>query len=297
MSYGSGNYTYELAEGWGTLPEGYEFNQVAAVDVDKDDQVYLFTRGSHQVMVFDRDGKFLKSWGEKFTNPHGIHIGPDGNVYLADRDAHVILKYSPDERLLLTLGTRDRPSDTGYTSEEKVVKRAGGPFNLPAGIAVSSEGDIFVADGYGNCEVHRFTADGGLVTSWGSPGSLNPSDLNLPHDTVLDHEGNVLVCDRENNRIQIFDPEEGRFLRMWTGLRQPAAVAVGPYGEVYVAELQGRISVLDNDGQVLAQWGGEGSQEPDLFASPHGIAIDSHGDIYVGEGNPGNRVQKFLRQR
>ena len=95
MAYGSGDYTYELAEDWGRLPEGYEFNQVAGVAVDKDDNVYLFNRSSHQMMVFDRDGSFIKSWDQKFNNPHGVHIGPDGNIYATDRDAHVVQKSYP----------------------------------------------------------------------------------------------------------------------------------------------------------------------------------------------------------
>ncbi len=91
MAFGSGEYTYELAEGWGDLPEGYEFHQVAGVAVDKDDQVHLFNRSSHQLMIFDREGSFVRALDEKFSNSHGIHIGSDGNIYLADWDAHVIL--------------------------------------------------------------------------------------------------------------------------------------------------------------------------------------------------------------
>ena len=123
MAYGSGDYVYDLAEDWGRLPEGYEFNQVAGVAVDKDDNVYLFNRSSHQMMVFDRGGSFIKAWSQTFSNPHGVHIGPDGNIYVADRDAHVVQKYSPDEELLLTLGTRGQSSDTGYGAEDRVVHR------------------------------------------------------------------------------------------------------------------------------------------------------------------------------
>ncbi|MCH8064186.1 MAG: hypothetical protein IH861_16990 [Chloroflexi bacterium] len=295
MTYGSGAYTYELAEGWGKLPEGYEFNQVAGVAVDKDDQVYLFNRSSHQLMVFDREGNFIRSWNEKFTNPHSIHIGPDGNIFLADRDAHVILKYSPDEKLLLTLGTRDSPSDTGYTLEDRVVKRAAGPFNLPTGIATNDEGDIFIADGYGNARVHKYSSTGALITSWGAPGSANPVDFHLPHGIALDNEGRLLVCDRENHRIQAFD-QEGEFLFMRRGFQQPTDVAVGPDGTIYVSELQHRLTIMDGDGKILARWGDESSHEPGQFVAPHGIAIDSHGDIYIGEVLQGQRIQKFIRQ-
>ena len=207
MTFGSGDYTFELDENWGRLPEGYEFFQVAGVAVDNDDQVYVYNRSAHPLMVFDREGNFVKSWGVEFANPHDIHIAPDGSVFLADRDVHVVLKYSPDERLLLTLGTRDRPSDTGYTLPERVVHRAAGPFNLPTGIAVTADtGDIFVSDGYGNARVHKYNSTGALITSWGAPGSANPVDFNLPHGVTLDNEGNLVVCDRENIRLQFFSP-------------------------------------------------------------------------------------------
>ena len=296
MSYGSGAYTFELAEGWGKLPAGYEFFQVAGVAVDTDDRVYTFDRSAHNLVVFDREGSFIKSWDAKFSNPHGIRIGPDGSFYLTDRDAHVVLKYGPDEKLLMTLGNRDEPSDTGYTAEEKVVRRAAGPFNLPTEVAVNEAGDIFVADGYGNCRVHKFDAAGTLLRSWGLPGKERPGDFHLPHGIGLDKEGKVLVCDRENHRIQVFD-QDGEYLTMWTGFRQPCNLAVGPGGEVYVTELQHRLSILDSNGAVLARWGGESSHEPGQFVAPHGVAIDSHGDIYVSEVLKGSRVQKFIRQR
>ena len=296
MPYGSGAYTYELDDGWGKLPAGYEFHQVAGVAVDKDDQVYLFNRSSHQLMVFGREGNFVKAWSQTFSGPHGIHIGPDGNIYLADRDSHVVLKYSPDERLLLTLGTRDQPSDTGYDSGERVVHQAAGPFNLPTGVVVTERGDIFVSDGYGNSRVHKYDWTGAHVVSWGEPGDDNPNDFHLPHGIGLDNDGRVLVCDRENHRIQIFD-QEGRFQAMWTGFEQPTDVVVGPDGEVYVPELQHRMTILDSDGNVVARWGGESNHEPGQFVAPHGIAVDSHGDMYIGEVLEGRRVQKFIRQR
>ena len=296
MAYGSGAYTYELAGDWGKLPEGYEFSQVAGVAVDSEDRVYLFNRSAHQLMIFDREGNFIQSWDEKFSNPHAIHIAPDGNIFLVDRDAHIILKYSPDGKLLLTIGARNQASDTGYTAKNRQVLRAAGPFNLPAGIAVTEDGDIFVADGYGNCRVHRYSSTGALVSSWGSPGKVNPGDFHLPHGIAVDGDGRVLVCDRENHRIQIFD-QEGEYLGMWTGFKQPTDVKVGPRGEVYVPELSHRMSIIDgSNGDVLARWGDDSSHDPGQFVAPHGVAVDSHGDFYVGEVLQGQRVQKFIRQ-
>ena len=295
MQYGSGDYIYELDEGWGKLPEGYEFHQVAGVAVDKDDNVFLFNRSAHQLQVYDREGNFIKSWDKQFSGPHGITIDHDGNIWLADRDSHVVLKYSPDEELLLTLGTRDHPSDTGY-GDDRIVHRAAGPFNLPTNTAVTESGDVFIADGYGNCRVHHYDSTGALINSWGIPGKTNPGDFHLPHGIAIDHQGQVLVCDRENGRIQVFD-QEGEFLSMWTGFKQPTDLKVGPEGEVYVPELGHRFSIVDSEGELLARWGGESSHDPGQFVAPHGLAVDSHGDIYVGEVLQGQRVQKFIRVR
>ena len=296
MAYGQGDYVYELDQGWGRLPEGLKIYMVAGVSVDADDQVYLFNRSDHQMMVFDREGAFIRSWDKIFTNPHGVHVGLDGNVYLSDRDSHVVMKYSPEQQLLLTLGTRDRPSDTGYTDEEKVVQRAAGPFNLPSGIAVTEAGDIFISDGYGNSRVHKYDATGSLLMSWGQPGTLNPGEFNLVHGIGLHKDGRLLVCDRDNDRIQVYD-QEGEWQATWTDLRQPTGAVGGPDGEVYVSELGHRVSILDGSGRVLSRWGEENSYEPGLFAAPHAVAIDSHGDLYVGEVLDGERIQKFKRQR
>ncbi len=302
MTFGSGEYTYELAENWGSLPyelppvNEYGDSGISGVAVDKDDRVYVVNRSDHPLLVFERGGNFVKSWSASLTNPHGIHLGADGNFYVADRDAHTVLKYGPDERLTLTLGTHKQPSDTGYTLEEKVVKRAAGPFNLVTGAAVNEAGDIFVSDGYGNSRVHKFSADGTLVRSWGSPGKVNPSEFNTPHGIGIDSNNRLLVCDRENHRIQVFD-QEGEYLGMWTGFRQPCDVAFGPDGEVYVAELAHRLTIVDEDGNVMSRLGGESSQEPGQFVAPHCVAIDSHGDIYVGEVMTGMRIQKFIRRR
>ena len=303
--YGQGRYTYEIAGGWGTLPSGYKFDEASGVDVDQNDDVYVFNRSSHQMQVFDREGSFLRAWPDTWSNPHGIHID-DGHFYLVDRDSHVVMKYGPDETLLLELGTRGQPSDTGYTEDDPIVKTAAGPFNRPAGrVAINGAGDIFVADGYGNARIHRFSADGSLLSSLGAPGS-GPGEFLLVHGVALDGEGRLLVCDFGNDRIQIFD-QEGQYLTSWSGLRGPTEVVIGSDDEVYVAEYRHRLSVLDGNGKVLARLGDESSHRPGQFVAPHGLAVDSHGDIYVAEvvedscpdcagSCYARRLQKFIRQ-
>ena len=296
MAFGSGDYIYEVAAGWGAPPDGFEFKQVADVAVDKNDDVYVYNRGTHNLVIFNREGEFLRSWDLKHKEPHGICVDGAGNVYLADRDSHVVEKRDSEGKLLLTLGTRDKPSDTGEQSQRFLVEKPGDPFNMPTGIAVSREGDLYISDGYSNCRVHHYNASGSLMNSWGVPGKNNPGDFHLPHGIGVDRNNRVVVADRENHRIQVFD-ENGEFEQLWTGFRQPTSVAFGPDGEIYVPELQSRMTIINEDGEVLAQWGGEASHAPGQFVAPHGMAIDSRGDIYVGEVLEGQRIQKFIRQR
>jgi len=303
---GFGDYIYELDQNWSVSMENYDFKEVSGVDVDADDNLYVFNRGIQQLLVVDSEGVFVKSWKHTWINPHGIHIDSEGNIFLIDRDSHVVLKYSNDEILQMTLGIYDQPSDTGYTLEDRVVRQAAGPFNRPAGrVAIDNTGDIFVADGYGNARVHRFRANGQHVSSWGSPG-CGPGEFNLLHGVAIDTMGRLLVCDFNNDRIQVFDLD-GHLLDIWEGLRRPTEVVIGLSGECYVAEYQHRISILDYQGRALSRWGDQSSHKPGQFIAPHGLSVDSQGDIYVAEviedscpdckGTcDARRLQKFVRQ-
>src|SRR5213076_324168 len=102
---------YRAVEGWGKLPEGWSFVEATSVGVDAKDNVYVFNRGEHPVIVFDRDGNFLRSWGEGvFRRAHGITIGPDGTMWLTDDLHHTVRQFTPEGKLLLTLGDPDTPS-------------------------------------------------------------------------------------------------------------------------------------------------------------------------------------------
>ena len=124
---------YEADDRWAQSPAGWSWSEATAVATDSRDRVFVFNRGEHPVMVFDRDGTFLASWGEGlFARPHGISIGPDDAVYCTDDLDHTVRKFTPDGRLLLTLGTSGKPSDTGATSMDfRTIRRAGPPFHYP----------------------------------------------------------------------------------------------------------------------------------------------------------------------
>ena len=285
MTTNVGRLSYEVAKGWGKLPKGWEASEVPGVAVDAQDRVYIINRGEHPLIVLDREGNCIAFWGEGILqDPHGVHVGPDNCVYVADRDVQVVVKLSHDGRIQLTLGTRGRPSQ----------EQSGSPFNRPTGVALSPGGDIYVSDGYGNSKVHKYSSDGSLLSSWGGHGS-HPGQFNIPHGICVDGEGRVYVADRENNRVQLFD-EEGDYLKEWGDLMRPSDVSVDAEANIYVSELEHRVSVLSFQGEVLARWGGEEGRAPGQLSGPHGICVDSRGDIYVGEVG-GKRIQKFVCQR
>ena len=296
MVIGGGRFTYEVAEGWGKLPSGYEWGQVGAVAVDSQDRVYSFNRSAHPMMVFDRDGNLLSNWGEsEIVNAHGICIGKDDSLYLVDRDAHVVMKCTLEGKVLFTMGNRGQPSDTGFTDDSPGVKQAAGPFNLPTDIAIGASGDLYVSDGYRNARVHKFSAEGNLLFSWGEPGTTGPGQFNLPHSVWEASNGRVYVADRENDRLQVFTPDGGH-LATWDGFTRPTKLFVDGDDILYVAELMGRVSICSLDGTVLARLGGEGSENPDLFGAPHGVWTDSRGDLYVAEVLGSARLQKLVRK-
>jgi DNA-binding beta-propeller fold protein YncE len=291
----AGERQYELVDEWGLIPTGWRWGQVGDVAVDSRDRVHVFTRTDHPYMIFARDGKLEWSWGQGiFEDAHGICIAPDDSVFVVDRTPQVALKFSSDLRHLFSMGTRNQPADTGWTDESRTVKYAGPPFHHPTNVGLSPSGEFYVSDGYRNCRVHKYSPTGELLFSWGEPGN-GQGQFNLVH-AVWEHKGKVYVCDRENNRIQIFSPE-GEYQTMWEGFLQPCKIYIDKDDVIYLAELGARVSILDLDGNLLGRWGGERSHRPGVFWAPHGIAVDSQGDIYVAEVLEGARLQKFARKR
>jgi DNA-binding beta-propeller fold protein YncE len=291
----AGERQYEVVEGWGELPPGWIWGQVGAVGVDSRDRVHVFTRTNHPYMIFDRSGRLEWAWGQEiFEDAHGICIAPDDNVFLVDRSPQVVFKFTNDGRHLLSMGKRNQHSDTGWTDENRTVTHAGPPFHHPTDVSVAADGGFYVSDGYRNTRVHKYSGDGELQFSWGEPGT-GPGQFNLVH-SVWEHKGKVYVADRQNNRIQIFTPQ-GEYLDMWTGYDQPCKIYVDKDDVMYIAELGARVSVVDLDGNILARWGGERSHKPGEFWAPHGIWVDSQGDMYVAEVLEGARLQKFARKR
>jgi peptidylamidoglycolate lyase len=293
---------------WPALPEGHVLGLCAGVGVDAQNRVFIFHRSGRKwsnpfpkepiaqptVSVVDgATGKLLGVWGEnRFIMPHGLTVDHAGNVWLTDVGLHQVFKCTPEGKVLLTLGERAQAGNDHAH------------FNLPTDVAVLRDGSFYVSDGYKNTRVIKFSAEGKFEFEWGGIGKRG-GEFNLPHGIALDAQGRVIVCDRENERLQVFDAQ-GAFLHEWKGpqIGKPYGVAAGPGGRLFVIdggspslrpEMRGKAVELDAEGEVIDSFGSFGAG-PGQFQMGHDIAVGPDGAVYVAEGT-GARVQKFVRRK
>jgi peptidylamidoglycolate lyase len=300
--------TYRLVPGWPRLPDGIVLGQVSGIDVDSSGNIFVFHRAervwegeeltldlisSPTVFVLNEQlGDLIEWWGaDTFVMPHGLTIDSEDNLWLTDVGLHQVFKFDHAGNLMMTLGER------GVAGEDSTH------FNMPTDVAISSDGSIYVSDGYGNSRVIKFSSEGDYITSWGNKGTT-PGEFDVPHSIALDSQGRVYVADRGNARIQVFD-ESGQFIKEWKGpsLGRPWAVRIDASGDIFVVDGgdqnevwpdRARILKLDSEGRILASFGSYG-KSPGQFIWPHTIAIGPDDTLYVGEVASGMRIQKFTK--
>ncbi len=300
---------YEPVPFWAKIPHGIWMKEATAVAVDADDRVYVFNRGNMPVLVFDRDGNMVDGWGNdtpfvgtelfedpygnmmprwkgsRFMRAHGIIVDHEEHLWLVDDLGNKITKTDKKGNTLMTVGTGE-PS--GFQS--------GDPFNRPTDVAVDPKnGDIFISDGYRNSRVHRYDKNGNHITSWGEPGT-DEGQFSLPHNLAMFGDDGVIVCDRENHRVQVFS-KSGEFRQTWHSHKAVAVFAGrGDDTNVYVAE-QGpppvqygvrnvghKIQIYDRNGVRVTKFGAElPGEHPDQFNWLHSLCVDSEGSVYAAE--------------
>jgi DNA-binding beta-propeller fold protein YncE len=276
---------HHLVKDWAKLPDGWNFGECSGVTLDKNDNVWVYNRGPHPVIEFDKNGRMLRAWNEvPVKSSHGIRVDASGNLWLIDVAGHKVLKMSPEGRVLMMIGgVGDAPGDND-------AKEA---FNRPTNIAFAPNGDFLVADGYVNSRVVKFSAGGDYLTQWGHKGT-GDGEFNLVHDIVLDSKGRVYVADRSNNRVQIFDLD-GKFVGKWEKAGTPWGLDyVARENAIYMCDgVNDRVVKVNMEGQIIGTLGSHG-KAPGKFDFPHSIAVDSTGAIYVAEIKNW-RVQKFVQ--
>ena len=301
---------YRTISDWAKLPEGRTWGSTAGVDVDSHDHIWVAERcganscaGSNlaPILEFDTSGKLLKSFGAgMFVFPHGIYADKDGNVWVTDGQGkdgrgHQVFKFSPEGKILMKLGT------AGVAGS--------GPnfFNQPNAVAFAPNGDVFIAEGHGGDAGNRivkFSKDGKYLKEWGKKG-VGPGEFDLPHCLAFDTKGRLLVGDRNNNRIQVFD-QEGNFIEQFTQFSRPSGIAVDKNDVIYAADSESE-SVSKNhygwkrgirvgslkDGKITA-FIPDPTETSDTTSAAEGVAVDTNGVIYGAEVNP-NDLKKYVR--
>lgn len=201
---------YILASSAFDLPDGITMGAPASVAFDVEGHLFVLTRGDTTFFEFDADGRFVRAFGDKlFVRSHGLHIDRQGNLWATDVSGHVVVKLDRDGNKLLTLGT---PGEAGEWNEASGSHR----LNQPNDVAVADNGDIFVVQGHrpgpeGDARVLKFSEDGTFIKSWGGKGDA-PGQFQVAHGIDIDANGLLWVSDRENQRVQVFEPD-GTFVR------------------------------------------------------------------------------------
>lgn len=268
-----GDDLYRVERPWSQLQNDVETDAICAVALTTSGDVYCLRRKAPHILIFNATGA-LKSTIEhrKLTSGHGLFIDANDRVFVTTYDAHQVLCFSKSGSLILELGEFNRPS-------------WGSLFNHPTDVAVSADGKIFVADGYGNSKVHRFSAEGRPEISWGRPGK-DQGEFGVPHALCITKAGNLLVADRENNRLQLFDLD-GKYLDEWHGFYRPMGIWEDSAGCIFVTEQTPRLTKLSASGQIIGRCSG-------FSQYPHDIWGDKAGNLWIAEINPSNLTKLCL---
>lgn len=268
---------YRVERPWGEIGDGP--GGVTDVSCDAAGRIYVQLRcdpylhgpDHPAIVVLEPDGRRRAAWGgAQVLDGHMASVHPDGRVFIVDRDAHEVIVFDAEGRRLGGIGRRHAPGE---------------PFNAPADVAFAPDGTIYVADGYGNSLVHRFSADGRHLLSWGEPGT-GPGRFTTPHAVWVMQDGRVAVADRENMRVQVFTAT-GEHLMDIGDVHKPMDVHGAPDGGLYVTDQIPRLSLFDAMGYLV------GRCRPVLNGA-HGMWRDATtGILYLAEMNP-SRITRLV---
>lgn len=298
---GAGRHTYEVVPNWGKLPEGVKYGYTHGVVEDSQGRIFIHNQSDDAVIIFDPDGKFIKSWGKDFKDgAHGMQLRKEGNteyLYLADYWRHIVVKTTLDGEEVWTL---HYPKEAGVYEKEDQYK--------PTNVAFGPNGDFYVADGYGQSYIHQYNQKAEYIRTWGGKGDA-PGKMNCPHGIWLDARGQapiLVVADRENHRLQNFTLDGQHINFVNDELRRPCHFSQRN-GDLLIPDLHGRVTIFDKENKLVTHLG----DSPDIwktpgwpnlapekltpgkFSSPHAAIWDHNGNIYVVEWINYGRVTKL----
>lgn len=298
----SGDWTFETHPGWGLVPTNEAVGPThGGIVIDKAGLVYASTDGALGIVVFDRDGRFVRSIAPELSGIHAMILREeDGHefIYAAHLRGNQVVKLGTDGTVAWKLGF---PEASGLYKNPGQFK--------PTSIAVAPDGNLFVADGYGQSVIHKFDKDRNYLKTFGGA-DAGSNRFRTCHGVLVDPRGSaptLLVCDRENRRISRWDLDGHCQGIVTDGLRRPCTMSLrGDY--LAVAELEARVAVIGPDGKVVAelgsnpdkaQWANYGvppaKWEPGVFTAPHGVCWDAEGNLYVEDWNSTGRLTRLAK--
>jgi sugar lactone lactonase YvrE len=309
---GSGDHRYAVYHDWGELPSKISYGNTHGVKTDSNGLIYIHhtvhknSVSDHSVVVYDPKGKFVTSWGGEFAGgAHGLHINKEGSeefLYFCDIRRNIVVKTDLKGNHVMTLG---------YPSESEAYKPKAGmlPRYRPTNLAIASNGDIYVGDGYGSSYVSQYDKNGNFVRSFGGGKTDSAGDLNVPHGIMIDERGGkeeLLVADRSNKRLQYF-ALDGKHSRFVANVDLPCHFDIYKNGDLLIPDLARRVTILDKNnnlavhlGEGLDDWGERRKKSRDhflrgKFICPHGACYDREGNIFVVEWVEIGRVTKLQK--
>jgi len=312
---GAGEHTYEVHHDWGRLPDRIRWGNCHGVVEDSRGRIYVFhtvhrtSISTDAMVVFDETGKFVTSWGSEFAGgAHGLHIEKEGSeefFYLCDINRRIVVKTTLDGKEVMRLGYPKESPSYPLDAEGKPAAKY-----VPTNLAVASNGDIYVADGYGSSFVNQYDRNGRLIRTFGGGGTKAPGSLNAPHGIFIDRRSGVeevVVADRSNNRLQYFtlDGKHSRFVT--EGIQLPCHFHFRG-GLMLIPDLAARVVLLDRGNKPVAVLGDDSASDyrktrtqpresfkPGKFVCPHGACFDHSGNIFVAEWVEAGRLTKLRK--
>ncbi len=298
---GSGAYQYQTVPAWCELPDGKKIGPThGGVVVDpQTGRIYVSTNAKFSVLVYEPDGTFVKSIAPQCRGFHAMDVAvEDGKTILFGAQLvgkQRVCKIDTEGTILLELSAKTNPDLPGG-------------WKGITGVAVAPVGAIFCSMGYGSNKIHKFQADGTYLKSFGGNGKGETVLTNTSHGLKVDTRfspARLLVCDRENRRLFHTNLEGEWIGEIITGLRRPCAVSIHE-NICAIAELEGRVTLIDKDGQILTHLGDNPNKkqwakfkvdikaiDEGMFTAPHGLSFDAAGNLYVQDWNATGRVSQL----